>query len=102
MGLRINNGQHKCPVAGWTKVPDAFIPTLEWARKRINLVAAHQPNCDRYFIQLPAGITLTSQQLVPGFRSGDYAGGIRASLRELMAMARRKAIPPSYRPAGCR
>ena len=49
-----------------------------------------------------AAAQVISQQLVPAFRSGDYAGGMRAALRELMAMARRKSIPPSYRPAGCR
>jgi uncharacterized protein len=49
-----------------------------------------------------AAAQIMTQLLVPAFRSGSYGEGIRAGMRELMLLTRRKVIPPAYRPAGCR
>lgn len=49
-----------------------------------------------------AAAEVMNKQLTPAFRASDFAGGIRAAVGALMDLARRKSIPASYRPAGCR
>jgi uncharacterized protein len=39
--------------------------------------------------------------LTSAFRAGDYVRGIREGLKALMERARRKQIPPDYRPKEC-
>lgn len=44
---------------------------------------------------------IMGRDLIPAFRTGDFEVGIRAGVSALAALARRKAIPPAFRPAAC-
>ena len=84
---------------------------LGYTRFNNGLMLLVAPNDRRARIEVGCGLEdvvsdtaaaqIMSQQLVPAFRSGNYAEGIREGMRELMLLTRRKIIPPAYRPAGC-
>jgi uncharacterized protein len=85
---------------------------LGYARFNNGLMLLVAPNDRRARIEVGCGLEdvvtdaaaaeIMAQRLVPAFRSGSYAGGIREGMRELMLLTRRKIIPPAYRPKGCR
>jgi uncharacterized protein len=42
------------------------------------------------------------RDLIPAFRRGNFEAGVRTGMQALMALARRKEVPPSHRPSACK